>query len=143
MKKILYFSIIAVAAIFFFQNCTSGTELQLLGENNPGNDLNQSSGTLRFLIASGSSSGSSSLAGIATNNKEDILSLIVTIEDLQVHRTSDSDAGWISLPIENGTFDLIALDAEALEDKQHTLTQLGNLMSNCVSCHAIYRLEAE
>ncbi len=40
-------------------------------------------------------------------------------------------------------FDLIALDAEALEDKQHTLAQLGALMSNCVSCHAIYRLEAE
>ena len=40
-------------------------------------------------------------------------------------------------------FDIIALDAEALEDKQHTLTQLGALMNNCVSCHAIYRLEAE
>lgn len=39
-------------------------------------------------------------------------------------------------------FDLIALDAQALEDRQHTLTQLGALMSNCVSCHAIYRLEA-
>ena len=40
-------------------------------------------------------------------------------------------------------FDIIALDAEALEDKQHTLTQLGAIMSNCVSCHALYRLEAE
>jgi len=40
-------------------------------------------------------------------------------------------------------FDLIALDAQELEDKQHTLEQLGSLMSNCVSCHAIYRLEAE
>ena len=40
-------------------------------------------------------------------------------------------------------FDLIALDATALEDRQHTLTQLGELMSNCVSCHAIFRLEAE
>ena len=39
-------------------------------------------------------------------------------------------------------FDLIALDAQELEDKQHTLEQLGSLMSNCVSCHAIYRLEA-
>lgn len=40
-------------------------------------------------------------------------------------------------------FDIIALDAEALEDKQHALTQLGALLNNCVSCHAIYRLEAE
>ncbi len=39
-------------------------------------------------------------------------------------------------------FDLIALDAQELEDQQHTLQQLGALMSNCVSCHAIYRLEA-
>ena len=40
-------------------------------------------------------------------------------------------------------FDLIAMDAEALEDKQHTLTQLGALMSYCVSCHAIFKIEAE
>ena len=40
-------------------------------------------------------------------------------------------------------FDLIALDAADMEDKQHTLEQLGSLMSNCVSCHAIYRLESE
>ncbi len=111
MKKILYFSIIAVAATFFFHNCASVTEL--LEDNNPGNDLNQNSGTLRFVMTSGSSSGSSSLAGIATNSKEDILSLIVTIEDLQVHRTSDSDAGWISLPIEKGEYDLILMDIKA------------------------------
>ena len=40
------------------------------------------------------------------------------------------------------SFDLIALDAEALEDKQQTLEQLGALMGNCVSCHAIFKLEA-
>jgi len=40
-------------------------------------------------------------------------------------------------------FDLIALDALDMEDRQHTLEQLGSLMGNCVSCHAIYRLEAE
>lgn len=115
MKKIFYLLIIAVAAIFFFQNCNSGTELQ--GENNPGlNNVDQNnnsgSGTLRFLLTSGKSSGSSSLAGISCN-KEDVLNLFVTIQNLEVHRTSDSDAGWISLPIENGTYDLIALDAQA------------------------------
>lgn len=37
-------------------------------------------------------------------------------------------------------FDQIALDAIDMEDKQQTLEQLGNLMGNCVACHAIYRL---
>jgi len=41
------------------------------------------------------------------------------------------------------SFDLIALDAEAMEDKQQTLEQLGALMGNCVSCHAIFRLQAD
>ena len=39
-------------------------------------------------------------------------------------------------------FDLLALDAEQLEDEMHSLTQLGELMQNCVACHASYRLEA-
>ena len=39
-------------------------------------------------------------------------------------------------------FDLLALDAEQLEDAEHSLTQLGALMQNCVACHAAYRLEA-
>lgn len=39
-------------------------------------------------------------------------------------------------------FDLLALDAEQLEDENHSLVQLGSLMQNCVACHATYRLEA-
>lgn len=39
-------------------------------------------------------------------------------------------------------FDLLALDAEQLEDENHSLAQLGSLMQNCVACHASYRLEA-
>lgn len=39
-------------------------------------------------------------------------------------------------------FDLLALDAEQLEDENHSLSQLGVLMQNCVACHATYRLEA-
>lgn len=39
-------------------------------------------------------------------------------------------------------FDLLALDAEQLEDENHSLAQLGALMQNCVACHATYRLEA-
>ena len=38
-------------------------------------------------------------------------------------------------------FTQLALDAEQLGDKQHTLTQLNELMQNCVACHAIYKIE--
>ncbi len=40
-------------------------------------------------------------------------------------------------------FDQLALDARALEDKEQTLEQLGELMQNCVACHATYRIDPE
>lgn len=38
-------------------------------------------------------------------------------------------------------FDQLALDAEQLGDPQHALAQLGELMQNCVACHASYRID--
>ena len=38
-------------------------------------------------------------------------------------------------------FDQLAMDAEDLEDGGHALEQLSTLMQNCVSCHAIYRID--
>lgn len=38
-------------------------------------------------------------------------------------------------------FDDLARDAESLGDANHALKQLGGVMSNCVSCHAVYRIE--
>ena len=40
-------------------------------------------------------------------------------------------------------FDALALDAEQLGDETHTLSQLGELLGNCVACHAIFRIGAE
>lgn len=40
-------------------------------------------------------------------------------------------------------FDLLALDAESLGDRDHALTQLSILMKNCVACHAAHRLQVE
>lgn len=37
-------------------------------------------------------------------------------------------------------FDLIALDAEKLGDRQHTLQQLAELMGRCVACHGSYAI---
>ena len=38
-------------------------------------------------------------------------------------------------------FDQLAMDAEALGDENHSLTQLSQLMQNCVACHAGHRFE--
>ena len=39
-------------------------------------------------------------------------------------------------------FDQIALDAEAIADTPHTLTQLAEVLSSCATCHSRYRLGA-
>lgn len=37
-------------------------------------------------------------------------------------------------------FDQLALDAEQLGDREHSLRQLGDILGKCVACHATYRL---
>ncbi len=37
-------------------------------------------------------------------------------------------------------FDQLAMDANDLGDRDHTLQQLSTLMENCVACHAAYRI---
>ncbi len=37
-------------------------------------------------------------------------------------------------------FDAIAADALSIKDPKHTLQQLGNSMSKCVTCHATYQI---
>ena len=39
-------------------------------------------------------------------------------------------------------FDQLAMDAESLGDANQTLTALSELMSNCVACHAAFRIDA-
>ena len=37
-------------------------------------------------------------------------------------------------------FDQLALDAEQMEDPEHALEQLGELLQNCVGCHAGHQI---
>lgn len=37
-------------------------------------------------------------------------------------------------------FDQMAMDAESLGDKEHTLSQLNQILSNCTACHSLYRI---
>ncbi|MFN2309686.1 MAG: hypothetical protein ABR553_08120 [Gammaproteobacteria bacterium] len=39
-------------------------------------------------------------------------------------------------------FDQLALDAEKLGDREHSLRQLGDILGKCVACHATYRLSS-
>lgn len=41
----------------------------------------------------------------------------------------------------HGKFEQMALDAEQLGDREHTLEQLTGLLQNCTACHAMYRFE--
>lgn len=40
-------------------------------------------------------------------------------------------------------FDQLAMDTKEMEDKQQTLEQLGALMKNCVSCHAMFKFKTD
>lgn len=40
-------------------------------------------------------------------------------------------------------FSQLALDAEQLGDRDHTLTQLSKLTENCVACHATFKFETD
>lgn len=37
-------------------------------------------------------------------------------------------------------FDQMAMDAESLGDKDHSLSQLNQILSTCTACHALYRV---
>jgi hypothetical protein len=39
-------------------------------------------------------------------------------------------------------FDQVALDADALADPQHTLSQLADVLSSCAACHSRYQIKA-
>jgi hypothetical protein len=38
-------------------------------------------------------------------------------------------------------FDQLALDAEQMGDRDQVMVQMGQLMQNCVACHAAYRID--
>ncbi len=39
-------------------------------------------------------------------------------------------------------FTQLALDAEQMSDAEHTISQLSELLQNCVACHATYKFES-
>lgn len=106
-----------VMLLFFFMGCNEGTELSNSEDINSEYDLSESdSGTLNFFITATQLSGTKNLVYGKAGTKEDILSLIITINELEVHRTGDEDAGWKILPLAAENFDLIELDRSIWAD---------------------------
>lgn len=108
MKKIGLLALTIILIIGVLSGCKETAEL----EDNSAFQPDQNRGMLKFLVSADSSATSGPVLGA----KEEIISLVVTIENLDVHRTGDGDAGWKSLPITDGTFDLIALDKTGWEE---------------------------
>ncbi len=115
MKLILVLFFIILIA--FFIGCNEGTELANSEDINSEYDQSESdSGTLNFFIAATQLSGTKNLVYGKAGTKEDILSLIVTISELEVHKTGDGDAGWKILPLAAESFDLIELESSIWAD---------------------------
>ena len=85
--------------------------------------------------------------GLAENDME----LIVLSARMSGNAAQQGMPGSLvgKLPIEfkklgrdtHARFDQLAMDAEDLEDNSHTIEQLSDLMNNCVTCHAMYRID--
>ncbi len=116
--KFILLNLSLILLLFSGFKCTTGSELKdsIVGQDTYTSDTEQS-GTLTFFIDASTVDGSSLFGRSDSNgNKEDILSLVVTVDNLEVHRTGDSDAGWIELAISGESFDLIELDTVAWAD---------------------------
>ncbi len=106
-----------VMLLFLFMGCNEGTELSNSEDINSEYDLSEGdSGTLNFFVTATELSGTKNLVYGKAGTKEDILSLIVTIDELEVHRTGDEDAGWKILPLAAENFDLIELNGSIWAD---------------------------
>lgn len=91
-----------------------------------------------------------SQAMVQAGAKGDLSSLAAAARRVGVAAQHEVPASLIGkLPLEfkqlgfdtHARFDRLALDAEALGDAQQALAALGDLMANCVACHAAYRID--
>jgi len=122
-------------SLLFGFNCNTGTELsnnEVMGSEFTQNNIN--SGTLNFFMTASGAYGSTIISKSEIALKEDILSLTVTITELEVHRIGDGDAGWKVLPLSGDSFDLIELDrliwADLLSTTNHEKGEYNKIRLN-------------
>lgn len=111
MKKILFPLMLSFFLVFMMVSCEKN---DLLNNSNEKNDFlsnsneNLSQGTFSLALAT---KAKSSLDYHNNNKPEDVTSLIITIDQLEVHQTSNSEAGWHTISIDETTIDLMKLGA--------------------------------
>lgn len=100
MKKILLLSSIIITLIFIAAGCKQSGEI----EGRAGEPLSDT-GYFSFCIKQ-----AGSVASLEVKTKpEAVTALVITIDQVEVHRLGDSDAGWSDIDIEESTFDLMEL----------------------------------
>ncbi len=84
--------------------------------------------------------------GIEKDNMEQILSAAKDSGFSDVANVPASLRGKLPMEMKkmgfsvHRAFDQMALDAEQLGDKEHTLSQLNEILATCTACHALYRV---
>jgi len=84
--------------------------------------------------------------GLAENNMELVTEYARKSGKAATGGMPGSLMGKLPLPFKklgfdtHAKFDQLAMDANDLGDRNHTLQQLSTLMENCVNCHAAYRI---
>jgi hypothetical protein len=102
MKKNMVVFLIMIGLVFFVNGCKENSEM---GENVRADEdtLSIQGGTFSFSIRLSGSNASLVKGG----SPEDVLALVITIDQVEVHKLGGSDSGWYTIDIEESTFDLM------------------------------------
>jgi hypothetical protein len=101
MKKTLFPLLLSFLLAFVVISCKKNDLL-----NNSSKDLNK--GTFSLALTANSKS---TLNYTLNKKPEDVTSLIITINQLEIHKTSNFEAGWHTITIDETTIDLMSLGA--------------------------------
>ena len=105
-KKWIVLSL-ALLFVLFISACKKSDALDAVDDTIINQEINgRTAGVFSFSVTARGSG--SARFGIAAK-PEEVTGLVITIDQVQVHRTSDSDAGWHTVSIEEGSFDLMEL----------------------------------
>ena len=111
MKKILFPLMLSFLLVFMMVSCEKSDLLNNSNEknalfNNSNENLSQGTFSLSLIAKA-----KSNLNYDKNRKPEDVTSLIITIDQLEVHKTSNSEAGWHTITINETTIDLMKLGA--------------------------------